>query len=125
MGRPGCSMGNGKRQMRPATGGTFFPWWYDESYEEIVKEEKMPPLTPEENELARKHGLSEGQIAWRRKQWQTLRGLAAQEYAEDPSSCFLVSGECVFELAAIEKALALAGEGMEVERQRQAYDLVS
>ena len=54
----------------------------------------------------KRHGLSEEQIAWRRKQWETLRDLAAQEYAEDPGSCFLASGECVFDLAAIEKAAA-------------------
>ena len=33
-----------------------------------------------------------------------LRSLGEQEYAEDASSCFLVSGECVFEVEAIEKA---------------------
>jgi len=93
----------------------FFPWWYDESYREIIKKGKMAPLTPEEDELVKQYGLSEEQIAWRRKQWRTLRGLAAQEYAEDSSSCFLTSGECVFELAAIEKAVGLAGEGTESE----------
>jgi hypothetical protein len=103
----------GEWQKANETGYTphFFPWWYDEGYQEIVSKGKMLPLTPEESELVKQHGLSEGQIAWRRKQWNTLRGLAAQEYAEDSSSCFLVSGECVFELAAIEKAADLAGEG--------------
>jgi hypothetical protein len=107
----------GEWQKANETGYTqhFFPWWYDESYQEMVKKGKMLPLTPEENELVRQHGLSEGQIAWRRKQWKTLRELAAQEYAEDPGSCFLVSGECVFELAAIEKAAGLAGEETESE----------
>jgi hypothetical protein len=93
----------------------FFPWWYEASYQEIVKKNKMQPLTPEENELVGRYGLSEGQIAWRRKQWKTLRDLAAQEYAEDPSSCFLVSGECVFELATIQRAAVLAGEKTEAE----------
>jgi hypothetical protein len=93
----------------------FFPWWYEESYREAVTAGEMLSLTPEENELMRRNGLDEGQIAWRRKQWKTLRGLAAQEYAESASSCFLVSGECVFELAAIEKAAGLAEEGMESE----------
>jgi hypothetical protein len=35
-----------------------------------------------------------------------MRGQAKQEYAEDPVSCFLASGECVFEFEAIAKALA-------------------
>jgi len=102
----------GEWQKANETGYTqhFFPWWYDESYQEVVKKGKMLPLTPEESELVRQHELSEGQIAWRRKQWKTLRDLAAQEYVEDAGSCFLVSGECVFELAAIEKAVGLAGE---------------
>jgi hypothetical protein len=93
----------------------FFPWWYEESYQALVKAEETLTLTPEESELVGRHGLSEGQIAWRRRQWSTLRNLAVQEYAEDPGSCFLVSGECVFELTAIEKAWSLAGEGMESE----------
>jgi hypothetical protein len=107
----------GEWQKANETGYTqhFFPWWYDERYREVVKEEGMLPLTLEEIELARQHGLNEGQIAWRRKQWNTLRGLAAQEYAEDSSSCFLASGECVFELAAIQKAAELAGEETESE----------
>jgi len=107
----------GEWQKAIETGYTqhFFPWWYDESYREIVKKGTMLQLTPEEIELMRQHGLSGGQIAWRRTQWSALRELAAQEYAEDPGSCFLVSGECVFELAAIEKAAGLAGEGTESE----------
>jgi hypothetical protein len=93
----------------------FFPWWYDERYREEVKKGRILPLTPEENDLVKQHGLSEGQIAWRRKQWKTLRGLAAQEYAEDARSCFLASGECVFELVAIEKAAGLAAPETESE----------
>ena len=54
-------------------------------------------------------GLDEGQIAWRRRNRAQLRGLAAQEYAEDPVTCFRASGECVFDLEAIEQALAEAG----------------
>jgi len=96
----------------------FFPWWYEDSYQEIAKEgATLPllPLTPEESELVKQHGLSEAQIAWRRKQWKALSGLAAQEYAEDPSSCFLVSGECVFEVTAIDKAIGMAGKATESE----------
>ncbi len=88
----------------------FFPWWFEESYRDIIKKGEILSLTPEENELMMRHGLNEGQIAWRRKQWKTLRALAAQEYAEDPRSCFVVSGECVFDLEAIEKAAATGNE---------------
>jgi hypothetical protein len=88
----------------------FFPWWYDEAYCEKTREEDILPLTAEEEQLIGQHKLSEGQIAWRRRQWKTLGGLASQEYAEDPQSCFLTSGECVFEVAAIEKAVRSRGE---------------
>ncbi len=63
--------------------------------------------------LMARHGLSEEQIAWRRARWQVLRGQAAQEYAEDPVSCFLASGECVFDRDAIEAAATHAGHPME------------
>ena len=48
-----------------------------------------------------------------------LRRLAAQEYAEDPVECFRVSGECVFELEAVERALAISSEPSQTrENQR-------
>ena len=61
----------------------------------------------------RRHGLRMKQIAWRRTRWQVMRGLASQEYAEDPVSCFLASGECVFDMEAIEQAAAHAGRAVE------------
>ena len=71
------------------------------------------PLTEEETVLTKNHGLTERQIAWRRQQWASLRRLAVQEFAEDAVSCFRASGECVFELEAVEQALEGAGEPME------------
>jgi hypothetical protein len=102
-------------QKAEETGYTqhFFPWWYDKSYSENYRTDKLHPLALEEMALREKHGLTLRQIAWRRKQWKTMRGLAAQEYAEDPVSCFLASGECVFDLAAIELAAAHAGQPTE------------
>ena len=91
----------------------FFPWWYDEEY--LTKSVQVKPLTPEEEELVRRAGLTEAQIAWRRTNRAQMRGLAAQEYAEDPVSCFLASGECVFELEAIDRALEAQGRAV-VER---------
>src|SRR5437879_1866553 len=76
----------------------FFPWWYDAEYRNTTGTVQVKPLTPEEEELVRRAGLTEAQIAWRRTNRAQMRGLAAQEYAEDPVSCFLASGECVFEL---------------------------
>src|SRR5271165_4710259 len=105
----------GEWQKAIETGYTqhFFPWWYEPSYKEDVTKRAVHPLTAEEKALMARHGLTEEQIAWRRARWQVLRGQAAQEYAEDPVSCFLASGECVFDNAAIETAAAQAGRPME------------
>ena len=84
----------------------FFPWWYDDEYCDTARATTVGLLTEEERELARREGLTQSQIAWRRINRAQLRGLAAQEYAEDPVSCFRASGECVFELEAIDRALA-------------------
>jgi hypothetical protein len=83
----------------------FFPWWYDDGYRDKSGAVGIDALTSEEEDLVRRAGLSDAQIAWRRTNRAQLRGLAAQEYAEDPISCFRASGECVFELEAIERAL--------------------
>ena len=52
-------------------------------------------------------------MAWRRINRAQLRGLAAQEFAEDPVTCFRASGECVFDLEAIEQALPDVSEPLE------------
>lgn len=107
-------------QRAEETGYTrhFFPWWYDAAYV-LESGPSFAPLTLEEAALAAAHGLTVEQIAWRRQQWASLRRLAAQEYAEDPVECFRVSGECVFELEAVERALAISSEPSQTrENQR-------
>jgi len=101
-------------QRAEETGYTrhFFPWWFDAAYA-IEPPANFAPLTEEEAELAAVNGLKPEQIAWRRKQWASLRGLAVQEYAEDPVSCFRASGECVFDVEAVEQALQGSGEPLE------------
>ncbi len=102
-------------QRADETGYTrhFFPWWYDAAYA-LEPGANFPPLTEEEAELAAIQGLTTQQIAWRRKQWASFRGLAVQEFAEDPVSCFRASGECVFDLESVEKALCGSGETFQV-----------
>jgi hypothetical protein len=92
----------------------FFPWWYDAGYRDKAEAVQIKPLRPDEEELVRRAGLTDAQIAWRRSNRAQMRGLAAQEYAEDPVSCFLASGECVFELEAIDRALEAQGRAAEV-----------
>jgi hypothetical protein len=97
----------------------FFPWWYDEQYVVDGDEIALHPLTDEERELVARVGLTKGQVAWRRTNRAQLRGLAAQEYAEDAVSCFKASGECVFDLEAIECALQGSGEPLEMSDSRR------
>jgi hypothetical protein len=89
----------------------FFPWWYEASYQ--LETSGVGAVTSDEEELARRVGLDERQIAWRRVNRAQLRGLAAQEFAEDAVSCFRASGECVFDLDAINRAFADSGEPFE------------
>ena len=103
-------------QRATETGYTrhFFPWWYDDEYRDTAERVNIRPLTVEEEELVARAGLTDDQIAWRRTNRAQLRDLAAQEYAEDPVSCFRASGECIFELDAIEQALAQQSEATQV-----------
>jgi len=78
----------------------FFPWWMERRYRAKAVDEST--LTPEERKLIREHNLNLEQIGYRRQLRANFRGLTAQEYAEDEESCFLASGEPVFELAAVE-----------------------
>ena len=81
----------------------FLPWWLEKGY----RREGLAPanITPEEEELRQRYGLDDEQLAYRRELRANHRGKAAQEYAESPEECFLLSGDCVFEIEPIEKRL--------------------
>jgi hypothetical protein len=89
----------------------FFPWWYDAAY--AAPGMTIDDLTDEEDALIEKHGLAQAQIAWRRANRSSLRQLAAQEFAEDAESCFLASGESVFDLEAVTRQVEHCGEPLE------------
>jgi hypothetical protein len=101
---------------RAASNGTvrhFFPWWKEPAY---VAEE-VTDFTDEENRLMLLHNLSPGQIGFRRALEANYRGLRVQEFAEDPESCFKASGDCCFEVDAIEQRLARTPEPLWIERE--------
>ncbi|HZU23865.1 MAG TPA: hypothetical protein VE998_13620, partial [Terriglobales bacterium] len=105
----------------------FFPWWIEPGYVAAgsaslaagnclaAEHERSNALagqhsviaefTAEESALMRKHSLTAAQILFRRELRSNFRSLAAQEFAEDPESCFLASGECVFDLELIGRRL--------------------
>ena len=78
----------------------FFPWWLEDAY----RAERVPEESLQVNErmLMDRHGLSLEQIGFRRKIAAGFRGLARQEYPEDAIECFLSSGDCYFDVAALD-----------------------
>ena len=68
----------------------FYPWWKDLAYRLNVPE--LQDISDNEQRLMELHGLDYQQIAWRRSKQNELKHLFAQEYPEDPITCFLLSG---------------------------------
>jgi hypothetical protein len=90
----------------------FFPWWMEQRYRAEAVD--AGSLSDEERDLMARKRLNLEQIGYRRQIRADFRGLARQEYAEDEESCFLASGDSVFELAAIEARLATMTPAAEV-----------
>lgn len=91
----------------------FFPWWMEEAY---VGAPVIDELREEERRLMLEFSLTAEQIGFRRGLETSYRGLRSQEFAEDAESCFKATGECCFEVAAVERRLAEIGEPVEVRR---------
>lgn len=93
-------------QEAPVTGMVrhFFPWWMEDAYVGTAVDEAT--LTDDERELMQTHGLTHARIGFRRQLFANYRGLARQEFAEDAAQCFVASGECVFDRAAMDRCAA-------------------
>ncbi len=105
-GAGGCFYEEWQKADETGTVRHFFPWWMERRYR--GRPADAATLTEEERELRARHGLDLRQIAFRRQIRASFCGLARQEYAEDEESCFLASGESVFELQAVEARLGSA-----------------
>lgn len=81
----------------------FFPWWSDKAY--TLPTEPLT-LTDDERRLVEAHGLTDGQIAFRRAKQRELGLLFQQEYPEDPVSAFVASGQGYFQLGDVFTATA-------------------
>jgi len=100
-GASGCFYDEWRHAAEAGVVKHFFPWWWEEGYvTEAVTEEN---LTDDELALVEQHGLSLGQIGFRRGLATNFRGLAKQEYAEDAEECFLASDDCIFDPEAIDR----------------------
>jgi len=91
----------------------FFPWWMEEAY---LAAPVAGELRKDERQLMLAHGLTARQIGFRRGLEASYRGLRSQEFAEDAESCFKATGECCFEVEAVESRFASVGEPIEMRR---------
>ncbi len=105
-------------QRAPQTGYVrhFYPWWWDPNYRRKVE---IVEFTDQERELMRKHNLDAGQIAFRREMRANFGNRAPEEYAEDAESCFLASGDCVFDCDILDERLKQPPVMSRRQRQRE------
>jgi hypothetical protein len=96
----GCFYEEWQRAESVGMARHFLPWWMEEAYRS--QGAKAETLRDDERALMDAHGLTLEQIGFRRGLQASYRGLAAQEYAEDAEQCFRRSGECIFDVDAIE-----------------------
>ena len=88
----------------------FLPWPLDPEYRieegsELALESDRGELeyTPEEQTIVERFDLDVAQVRWRRRK-RSDRGLSFyQEFPEDPDTCFLTSGEMVFDSARLDE----------------------
>ncbi|MCU1323221.1 MAG: hypothetical protein JWM43_2870 [Acidobacteriaceae bacterium] len=90
----------------------FFPWWMEEAY----VANSVTNFSEEELGLMQRHTLSAAQIGFRRGLETSYRGLRSQEFAESPESCFKATGECCFDVEAIEQRMTEVYEPTERRR---------
>jgi hypothetical protein len=91
----------------------FFPWWLEPEYAGV----EVTDPNEEEAALMQQHGLSAAQIGFRRGLEASYRGLRVQEFVEDPELCFRSSGECCFDLDALETRLKTVEKPVATERR--------
>jgi hypothetical protein len=80
----------------------FAPWWFEPAYVGAP----ATNYSEEEVLLAARAKLTAEQVGFRRELARRFGALRAQEFAEDPVSCFRASGSCFFDLEAVEKRMS-------------------
>jgi hypothetical protein len=90
----------------------FYPWWLEQEYSSAG----VTDVREEELDLILGTRLATGQIGFRRTLEASYRGLRTQEFAESPDLCFRSSGECCFDMDAVESRLAMAPDPVEIRR---------
>jgi hypothetical protein len=108
----GCFYSEWNQANENGTVQHFFPWWMEPAY----VSDAVTDLTAEEKTLVLAHGLTAKQIGFRRTLEASYQGLRCQEFAEDAVSCFRATGDCCFDVDAIEGRLAQLPEPLETRR---------
>ncbi len=116
----GCFYGEWQRAAATGTVRHFFPWWMERRFRADAADPAT--LTDEERALMTQSHLDLEQIGFRRQMRANFRGLARQEFAEDSDTCFLSSGESIFELPAIDARMATAPPSAE-QRHNGALEI--
>lgn len=80
----------------------FTAWWEEPKYRVIPSNEQKQTFEPtsEEDKLIQLHGLTIGQILWRRRKIREMAKTKVpfeQEYPEDLLECFLLGGNAFFD----------------------------
>jgi Terminase RNaseH-like domain len=101
-GAAGCFYEEWQRAEQMGYSRHFYPWWWEPSYK---REAEIAEFAEEELELMQKYKLTAEQIGFRREIRANFGRRAKEEFAEDAESCFLASGDCIFDVDAIEKRL--------------------
>lgn len=113
-GAHGCFYEEWQHAAEKGTVRHFFPWWKEPAY--VSAPVAIEDLRDDELALMRVHGLTAAQIGFRRGLEASYRRLRAQEFAEDAELCFRTSGECCFDVDAVERRLSETREPFEVRR---------
>jgi hypothetical protein len=92
----------------------FMPWWMEPAYAGPAIEERA--WSEEERALVARHGLTARQIGFRRDLALQYGVLRSQEFAEDAETCFRATGDCCFEVEALEKRLQAVEAPLAVRR---------
>ncbi len=107
----------GGQTAKPGLVRHFLPWWLEPAYTAVPVD--AAKWTAEEVALSQRHGLTTGQIGFRRGLEERYGTLRNQEFAENPESCFRATGSCCFDVPGIERRMSEL-EGAAHERRNGA-----
>lgn len=97
---------------------SFYPWFWHEEYtlspddpETLLQDRGPLVFTGEEADLVERHGLTDGQVRWRRSKFADKGNDFYQEYPEDDVTCFLATTSTVFPTLLLNQMLRQEAKG--------------